>query len=96
MKVRYIDDMTARTDGRRGKPTEVTLDTEYVVAEVLEDKYSIINDAGKICRYSKSRFVITDNQPVVSLREAFNTLTSPMRAELKRLKKTLEEKTEND
>lgn len=87
MKVKYIDDSTPRSDGRSGKPTQVTLHNEYTVAEILETQYAIINDFGKLCRYSKSRFVITDYTAVVEISTAYNALTHSMRMELNALRK---------
>lgn len=54
--VRYWDDMTPRSDGKKGKPTCVTVDKLYEV--VLEDEthYRIINDKGNRSRYCKARF----------------------------------------
>lgn len=87
MKVRLIDVTTTRSDGRPGGPTGVTLGFDYVVAEVLPhtEQYSIMNDDGRLCRYSMSRFVVVDDSPVPPLRQNFNTLTAPLRLELKRL-----------
>jgi hypothetical protein len=91
MKVQYINDEIPRSDDRRGKPTGVTLFKEYTVVEKKDDKYSILNDDNKICRYSKTRFVTTDNQSIPPIRESFNSLTAPMRAEIKRLRKIIED-----
>lgn len=79
MKVRMIKMSTARSDGRPGETTGVTIGKEYQVAEILDKQYSIINDDMKIARYSKIRFEVTDPTPVEPLRDAFNFLTLPMR-----------------
>lgn len=87
MKVLYVNDTLARSDNRPGKPGDVTINKEYLVAEINEEHYSIVNDIGKLGRYSKARFTITDNSPVLDLRKAFNELTGPIRAELRELRK---------
>lgn len=89
MQVRYIDDTIPRSDAKNGKPTEVTVGKVYIVAEELATKYSIINDEYKIARYSKERFEIVDDSPVLPLRDAFNTLTKEMRMKLKKSDKFL-------
>jgi hypothetical protein len=93
MKVKLIDNSTPRSDNIPGGPSDVTLGQIYVVAENLQfsDKYSIINDKMKIARYSKYRFEIVEDTPPLALREAFNTLTTPMRERIKQLEKQLAE-----
>lgn len=87
MKVKYIDDVTPRTDNQRGRPTGITIGNVYVVAEIAGDKFSIMNDDMKLCRYSTFRFVVVDDTPVKPLRENFNSLTTCMRTRIKELEK---------
>jgi hypothetical protein len=92
MKVKCIDKLTPRTDNVPGKPTGITLGKVYVVAEECYDgKYSIINDNNKLARYSMNRFEIVCDEPVRSLRDAFNTLTTPLRTRIKELERQLED-----
>jgi len=91
MRVQFIDDVSKRSDGRSGKPTQITLFKEYEVVEVLKEQYAVINDENKLARYTKSRFVVSDNKGVEDISKAFNSLTHPMRMELKRLRKLVEE-----
>lgn len=88
MKVMYLDDEIPRSDGKHGAPKGVTVGAVYVVAEDLPDSdhYSIINDDLKMARYLKDRFEVVDSTPPRSLREEFNTLTTPMRTKIKQLK----------
>ncbi len=88
MKVRLIDDVSPRSDGRT-EPLGITVGKEYLVAEALHgsSQYSIINDNNKIARYSQNRFEVTDNQPIEPLRQAFNYLTMDMRNQLKALQR---------
>lgn len=92
MKVRYIDDLTPRSDGKKGRPTGITLGKVYEVAEITGDKYSIMNDEMKLNRYSCIRFSVVDHSPVKPLRENFNSLTTNMRTRIKELEKMLEDK----
>lgn len=87
MKVRCIEKSTPRSDGVPGKPTGLTIDKVYKVAEVLDHsgQYSIINDDFKIARYSQYRFEVVDHSPVLPLRDAFNSLTTEMRSYIKHL-----------
>jgi len=85
MKVKCIDLDTARSDGKLGRPSALTLGSEYVVAEILDTQFSIINDDMKIGRYSKIRFDVVDEKQVPSLRDNFNMLTLPMRNRIKDL-----------
>lgn len=87
MKVKYKLVSIPRSDGQKGPPGGVTDGKEYVVAEnfLHSDKFSVINDDNKIARYSKFRFEITDETPVRSLCEEYNTLTSPLRKRIKEL-----------
>ena len=87
MKIKCIDIDTPRSDGRPGKAKGITVGQEYVVAEVLDTQYSIINNDMKIARYSKIRFEVVDNSEVPSLRANFNTLTTPLRRRIKELEK---------
>lgn len=57
MIVRYLDDKTPRSDGKKGKPTCMTVGVLYQVVEENETQYRVINDKGKRSRYSKIRFV---------------------------------------
>ncbi len=91
MKVQYIDNVSTRSDGRKGKPSQITLFNEYTVVEVLKDQYAIINDENKLGRYTKSRFIISDVEAVAPIAKAFNSLTHPMRMEIKRLRTLVEE-----
>lgn len=90
MKVKCIEKSTARSDGRQGSPTGITVGKVYKVAEIVTglrdvDQYSIINDEFKMARYNQCRFEVVCDKPVVSLREAFNTLTTEMRSRIKEL-----------
>lgn len=87
MKVRVIDIETPREDEPHvGKPTSgITLGKVYLVAEVLDDKYSIFNDEYKIARYRKIRFEVVNGKPVEPLRKNFNSLTTPARNRIKEL-----------
>lgn len=91
MKVQLIDVTTPRSDGQRGAPTGVHLGGVYKVAEVLTEtgQYSIVNDEFRLCRYSISRFEVVDDTPVQPLRQAFNSLTTEMRARIKQLEAQL-------
>ncbi len=93
MKVQFVNDVTPRSDHKPGKPGGITLFNTYEVVEIERDKYSIMNDENKLSRYSKARFIIVDPSTPKSLRTNFNTLTSPMRQEIKRLRKLVEELT---
>jgi len=86
MQVKYCNSQKPRSDGKKGEPTEVTLNSIYTVVEDLDGKYSIINDHYKISRYSKERFEIIDDSPIKPLRESFNELTKELRMQLKELK----------
>ena len=88
MKVRSIDAVSPRSDGRT-EPLGITVGKEYLVAEALHgsSQYSIINDNNKIARYSQNRFEVTDSQPIEPLRQAFNYLTMDMRNQLKALQR---------
>mgnify|MGYP005872685331 CR=1 FL=1 len=88
MKVKLVDDTTPRSDNRKGKPTDVTLDKVYEVVEILESQYSIINDRNKIARYSHHRFEVVEVSELKPLRNAFNELTFDMRMELKELRES--------
>lgn len=87
MKIRCVEISTPRSDGQPGGPTALTLGRVYKVAEVLNDtsQYSIINDDFKMARYSQYRFELVDDSPVLPLRQAFNSLTTEMRARIKQL-----------
>ena len=85
MKVLCIDDFSPRSDGLLGKPTGITRGKTYQVAEILEDQFSIMDDKMKLSRYSKYRFVVTDNSTVLPLRENFNRLTTDIRTQNKQL-----------
>lgn len=90
MKVKCIEKSTPRSDGRQGNPTGITVGKVYKVAEIVTglrdvDQYSIINDDFKMARYSQCRFEVVCDEPVVSLREAFNSLTTDMRSRIKDL-----------
>lgn len=89
MIIKLIDDSSPRIDGKRGKPTSITLGKEYTVVEIENDKFTILNDDFKLGRYSKFRFVVVDNTTPMPIREQFNTLTTPMRTEIKSLKNQL-------
>lgn len=89
MKIQMNDTVTPRCDGVHA-PLGITLGKVYEVAEILHDKYSIINDNMKIARYLKIRFRVVDDTPVLALRDNFNTLTSQMRSKIKELEKELE------
>lgn len=90
MKVKCIEKSSPRSDGKQGQPTGLTVGKVYTVAEIVEghrevNQYSIINDDFKLARYNQSRFEVVDNSPVKPLREAFNSLTTEMRARIKQL-----------
>jgi hypothetical protein len=87
MKVKCVDTMTGRSDGIAGGPTALTPGKTYKVAEVLTHtlQYSIINDDFKMARYSQYRFEVVDDSPVLPLRQAFNSLTTELRARIKEL-----------
>lgn len=91
MKVKCIDTEAPRSDGHDGKPSALTVGIIYVVAEVLDTKFPIINDAMKIGRYSQARFEVVDSTEVPPLRDNFNTLTTPLRSRIKELEKQLAE-----
>lgn len=91
MKVKVIDIETPRSDGVPGGAQNITLGKVYRVAEIEFEKYSIINDQGKLARYNKYRFEVVDSKPPLSLRFAYNQLTAPLREEIRRLKRKLEE-----
>lgn len=55
-QAKYVDCHTPRSDGRRGSPTDVTIGEVYEVLAENHKFYTIVNDKGNICRYSKSRF----------------------------------------
>lgn len=85
MKVMCINVVSPRSDHQSGMPSGITLGKVYDVAEVLDDKYSIINDYMKMSRYSQYRFEVVDNSPVLPLRDNFNRLTTCMRTKIKEL-----------
>lgn len=90
MKVKCIEKSTPRSDGRQCPPTGITVGKVYTVAEIVTglrdvDQYSIINDDFKMARYNQCRFEVVDDSPVKPLREAFNSLTTEMRARIKQL-----------
>lgn len=94
MKVQYINNKTKRSDGRSGEPTGITLFKEYTVVTVKEDKFTILNDDFKLCNYSKSRFIVSDEEKVPDIKKAFNSLTHPMRMENKRLRELIQKQNE--
>ena len=55
-QAKFIDDVTPRSDGRKGKPQGVTLGCQYDVLAENHQFYTIVNDKGNVCRYSKTRF----------------------------------------
>lgn len=87
MKVQFVNDVTPRSDNRPGKPGGITLFNTYEVVEIEGDKYTVLNDENKLSRYSQNRFIVVDPAKPKPLRQQFNTLTSPMRQEIKRLRK---------
>lgn len=93
MKVKCIDNSSPRADLRPGPPTGLSVGVVYEVAEILDEtgQYSIINDDMKMGRYMQSRFIVVDDSAVRLLRDAFNTLTTPMRERIKQLEKELAE-----
>lgn len=93
MKVKCINTTSPRVDLRPGPPTGLTVGAVYEVAEVLDEvgQYSVINDGMKMARYMQSRFQVVDDSPVKPLRDAFNTLTTPLRTRIKQLEKELPE-----
>ena len=92
MKVLYLDDKTPRSDGRKGKPSGITINNVYEVIEILDDtgQYTILNDRDKLTRHSQHRFEIVDYTPIRPLRLAFNSLTTSLRKEIKRLNEVIE------
>ena len=87
MIVQLIDTSTPRTDGKSGTPTQVTLNEEYVVIDETDTHYAIMNDKLKIGKYSKQRFVITDNTPIPDTKKEFNRLTTPLRLKIVELER---------
>lgn len=90
MKVRCIEKSTPRSDGVQGGPTGLTIGKVYKVAEIVtgrsdRSQYSIINDDFKIARYSQCRFEVVCDEPVGSLRDSFNWLTTELRSRIKQL-----------
>lgn len=85
MKIVCVDVVSSRSDNIPGMPTGLTVGKVYDVAEILEDKFSIINDSMKMARYSKFRFAVVEDSPVKPLRDNFNTLTTCMRSRIKEL-----------
>jgi hypothetical protein len=57
MKVMYIDQVTPRSDGRKGSPTGVTVGKVYEVLQWDDQFFTIMNDRGKRAKYSKVRFI---------------------------------------
>lgn len=86
MKVQFVDNVTPRSDGKPDGVTDLTLFKEYTVAAIEGDKYVIVADNYKLCRFNQSRFLVTDTRKVQSVREAYNYLTWPLRMEVKRLR----------
>lgn len=86
MKLRCIDTFTSRSDGQRGGATDVTLGVTYKVIAVLDTQYAIVNDKGKMGRYSKYRFEVLDKTPPLPLEQSYNDLTHDVRMELKAAK----------
>jgi hypothetical protein len=91
VKVQYVNDATPRSDGRSGKPTGITLFQTYTVVAVEGDKYVLLNDDYKLCRYSQARFLVTSTRKIEPIRKAFNSLTHPLRMEVKRLRQLVTE-----
>lgn len=90
MKVKCVDVLSPRSDGKFGRPSSLTVGKVYEVAEILDSQFSIINDSMKIGRYTKERFEVICNKSVPDLRANFNTLTTPLRTRIKELEKELE------
>lgn len=87
MKVQYVNDETPRSDGQKGKPKGITLFKEYEVVDVQRDKFVLLNDEGKLSRYSQNRFVVSCNQKVKPIDHVrINELMHPLRMEIKRLR----------
>lgn len=93
MKIMCVDVNMPRSDGKSGKPTGITIGKVYVVAEILTTtgQYSIINDDLKMARYNMNRFTIHETGELKSIRDSFNTLTTPMRSRIKELEKQIQE-----
>lgn len=85
MRVKLVDNVSPRSDGKSGPPGDITLFQEYVVAAIEGDKYVIINDKGKMCRYNQNRFVVTCQKKPPG-RDAYNYLSWPLRMELNKLR----------
>lgn len=88
MIVKLIDITTPRSDGKP-KVENITLGNEYMVAEVIGTRISIMNDKNKLTRHSMARFEIIDPTPPRSLRDEFNTLTHALRMRNKELAEQL-------
>lgn len=92
MQVQYVDDKTPRSDNRSGKPVGITLFDTYEVFDTQDDKYVLLNDEGKLSRYSKHRFIVADDSKIPELDHVrINELTRPLRMEIKRLRKLISE-----
>jgi hypothetical protein len=67
MKVMYVDQVTPRSDGRKGSPTGVTVGKVYEVLQWDDQFFTIMNDRGKRARYSKVRFITPPDYLVATL-----------------------------
>jgi len=90
MQVKFVDDVTPRSDGRAGKPTGVTVGKVYPVAAIEGYKFLILNDDFKLTRHDKSRFEVVQYDWPKPLRVSFNDLTKVMRDRIKFLERMIE------
>lgn len=87
MKVQYVNDQIPRSDHKKGKPQGITLFQEYEVIEIHRDKYVLLNDEGKLSRYSQNRFIVSCERKVPPVDHVrINELMHPLRMEIKRLR----------
>lgn len=87
MQIQFVDENIPRSDHRAGKPAGITLFKTYEVFDIQGDKYLLLNDEGKLSRYSQTRFIVVDEKKVPELNHVrINELTHPLRMEIKRLR----------
>lgn len=90
MRVRAIDTVSARSDGKP-RVTSITDGVVYEVVAIEGDKYVILSDCHKLTRHSQYRFEVVDSTSIPSIRKAYNSLTHPIRMEAKCLRERVEE-----
>lgn len=84
MRVKAIDTTSPRSDGLP-RVNDITLGKEYEVAAIEGNRYVLVNDKHKLTRHSQYRFEIVDDSPVQNVRDAYNSLTHPIRMKAKAL-----------